>query len=460
MGRYGAGIAIAAMLWSCGTERRPTVPPDQTVEGVRGAAEKPTEPHVEIGTCYELRAAERPKEDGSSDEKPDLAGLGPVAPYDGGLGPPITRRPVRVPNVRPGKPVVKGGLDGAIVRRVVRRYLGQIRSCYEQGLHDDPLLAGKVKIRWVVDPTGKVPAVRVTGIKRKVAACLEKVIRKLRFPAPEGGGSVIIEYPLQMRPDRVAGGELATSPSAVVEESQRVDCEGPIVAPPISRQLPELQSCFESLLEQDPKAVARVTALLSVDGRGEVTEVAVEEAGDPRIAACVGNGLSKVVLAAENRERKLACSVVLQNPEQDGLVTHALDLVINHDDIKLRGQRVADAYDIKSDQSERWVVDDLRRHLEISQRIPLVIEAHPTVDARIIERSVRTAEAAGFRTILFARAFGTTKSWRAVNPLATPDWGCRNPEAALSVRVSRDLNLYRQHYCGCRYSMAEEADRR
>ena len=57
----------------------------------------------------------------------------------GGLG----GRRARAPDVLPGVPNVRGQLDKEIVRRIIRRHINEVKSCYEQELTKHPELGGR-----------------------------------------------------------------------------------------------------------------------------------------------------------------------------------------------------------------------------------------------------------------------------------------------------------------------------
>jgi hypothetical protein len=102
-----------------------------------------------------------------------------------------------VPKIRAGNIESKGSLDKEIIRRVVRRNESQVRFCYEQGLHANPDLKGRVEIKFLIAPTGAVQnsVVAKTEIGNPVAQCIANAVRRWTFPSPEGGGIVSVTYP-------------------------------------------------------------------------------------------------------------------------------------------------------------------------------------------------------------------------------------------------------------------------
>lgn len=110
-------------------------------------------------------------------------------------------RETRVPTVRAAPPSVAGLLPPDVIRRVVLRNLGQVNHCYEQGLAQDPSVAGRVTVRFVIGGTGEVLASAVTEdtlASPSVGQCIAASVRRWRFPAPEGGGVVTVNYPFTL----------------------------------------------------------------------------------------------------------------------------------------------------------------------------------------------------------------------------------------------------------------------
>lgn len=96
------------------------------------------------------------------------------------------------------------GLDKAIIRRIVRAHIGEIRRCYNQGLTRDPRLAGRVAVNFTVGGDGKVTRSEVTGDSTlgdaQVEQCIADAVLTWRFPRPKDDGNVIITYPFVLEP--------------------------------------------------------------------------------------------------------------------------------------------------------------------------------------------------------------------------------------------------------------------
>lgn len=127
-------------------------------------------------------------------------GRGPDGP--GGTGVDLNGRPRRATRLPPGEPVLDDGNQGLTrdeIARVMRHVMGQYRYCFERALAADPNVAGKVVLAFSIGPDGLVRVANVaesTLDHSDVEACTVKVTARLRFPAPRGGGQVMVSYPL------------------------------------------------------------------------------------------------------------------------------------------------------------------------------------------------------------------------------------------------------------------------
>lgn len=102
-------------------------------------------------------------------------------------------------NTGGGGPAVHGSIDKEVIRRVVRANVNQIRQCYEATLLNNPGIGGTLKTKWTIRSDGSVGDVSASGIHADVEACVVTKIETWKFPAPAGGGSVVISYPFVLR---------------------------------------------------------------------------------------------------------------------------------------------------------------------------------------------------------------------------------------------------------------------
>jgi outer membrane biosynthesis protein TonB len=83
---------------------------------------------------------------------------------------------------------------------VLREASPRVRACYERALVKQPALAGQIKVRLTIGKRGRVSKVTVDGLGDKAMdRCVALVIRKLVFPAPEGGRQSVV-FPYELSP--------------------------------------------------------------------------------------------------------------------------------------------------------------------------------------------------------------------------------------------------------------------
>lgn len=93
---------------------------------------------------------------------------------------------------------ILGPLDRSLIDAEIKRHLAAIRYCYQRELPKSPDLSGRVSIRFVIAGTGEVSsaAVKSSTLANPAAeACISGRFLRMRFPAPLGGGIVIVTYP-------------------------------------------------------------------------------------------------------------------------------------------------------------------------------------------------------------------------------------------------------------------------
>ncbi len=104
--------------------------------------------------------------------------------------------PDHVPN-----PSVERRLPPERVAHVIHLNRGRLRACYQQGLVRNPSLAGRVAVRFAIEPDGRVvlaSAVDELG-DEAVVGCMAKAFQSLRFPAT-GGAPIAVTFPLRLSP--------------------------------------------------------------------------------------------------------------------------------------------------------------------------------------------------------------------------------------------------------------------
>ena len=107
-----------------------------------------------------------------------------------------------VPPVQLKPPRVLGSLSKAIIRRIVRRHLNEVKYCYQKELQTNHDLYGRIVISFTIAGNGQVVVSRVqhsTLNNSTVEQCITKAVRRWLFPKPEGGGLVVVSYPFVLR---------------------------------------------------------------------------------------------------------------------------------------------------------------------------------------------------------------------------------------------------------------------
>jgi hypothetical protein len=146
---------------------------------------------------------------------PDITGfghdIGPAGNGDGGWGGKkgcngcsLRGHDTRGPQLRSaGPPEINGHLPPEVIQRVVRDNFGRFRSCYMNGLRDNPSLEGRVVTRFTVDRQGTVSSAQDGGSSLPnpgVVSCVVKAFYGLSFPEHDGG-IVKVVYPLALQPE-------------------------------------------------------------------------------------------------------------------------------------------------------------------------------------------------------------------------------------------------------------------
>lgn len=107
------------------------------------------------------------------------------------------------PQVRAGATTVSGRLPPEVIQRIVRQNFGRFRLCYERGLAENPSLAGRVSVRFVIGRDGTVASAESTSAElpdERVRACVTSSFHGLSFPPPEGDAPVVVHVPILFEP--------------------------------------------------------------------------------------------------------------------------------------------------------------------------------------------------------------------------------------------------------------------
>ena len=97
-----------------------------------------------------------------------------------------------------------GGLDPAVIQRIVRQNFGRFRMCYEHGLVGNPALSGRVSTKFVIARDGSVSTTALGDSDlpdANVSACVVRSFSGLSFPSHDGA-VLQVTYPLVFTPDQ------------------------------------------------------------------------------------------------------------------------------------------------------------------------------------------------------------------------------------------------------------------
>jgi hypothetical protein len=104
--------------------------------------------------------------------------------------------------VSPPLRVRHGSIDPDKVREVVSSKRGELRSCYERALLENPNLAGTWTVRIVIEGNGALGTASMQGSTLhwlSMERCLLQLVRTWRFPPPSDGKTAAIDYPFTFR---------------------------------------------------------------------------------------------------------------------------------------------------------------------------------------------------------------------------------------------------------------------
>ncbi len=102
------------------------------------------------------------------------------------------------PRGQGGCVAIKGELGKAIIRRVVRRHITEVRYCYARELQARPGLHGRVVVRFVITGAGTVASSTTeasTLDSARVERCVTRAVRRWRFPSSDHANITIVSYP-------------------------------------------------------------------------------------------------------------------------------------------------------------------------------------------------------------------------------------------------------------------------
>lgn len=146
---------------------------------------------------------------GGGDGTINTSGLGPFGPGGPGgrggapRGPALGPYRVKGPTTEVGRVEVNAGsMDREVIRRVIRSHMPEVKFCYERALMSQKELAGRVQVKFMINPAGKVLASVVeasTLHNQSTEQCVAEAVRRWEFPKPPSG-IVSVTYPFVFKP--------------------------------------------------------------------------------------------------------------------------------------------------------------------------------------------------------------------------------------------------------------------
>jgi len=202
--------------------------------------------------------------------------------------------------VLPVRSSKKGVLsETAVLAQARNRGYWPFRLCFEAGLHGDPKLRGKTRVRVVVAPNGHVRSTRPVSTDLadpETARCLAARAGQLKFaPPPERRLDATIDVELSPGdaplPELRLGG-FAPAPAAAPLDARALEAMlGGAISP--------AESCFSAARQADPRLWGRILFRVDVDRHGNVTVREHESRfPDPQVVRCISTAVQALPLAS------------------------------------------------------------------------------------------------------------------------------------------------------------------
>lgn len=75
-----------------------------------------------------------------------------------------------------------GGVDKAVVQKLLSRSRAQLMYCYEKELQRNPSIAGTMNVSYTVEKSGKVAGAKAEGVDAAVAKCVQSIFARGTYP--------------------------------------------------------------------------------------------------------------------------------------------------------------------------------------------------------------------------------------------------------------------------------------
>lgn len=477
------GTLIAALLVpACGPGTQATAVSDPVVKGTPtgagpGIKAPVAEPSVQLGACYawadKAVAAADPAAQPPAAPPPPPPKSKPPSTIGGVIGG-VTRRPIVRPRVhrrrvarRPSYynrvriyynyPTHSNNVNRYAMRNGVMRKRYPIERCYKNYLRQHPNKGGKVEMRYVINPDGKVVQSSVAGFDAAVSRCVQRNIAQVTFARPRDGNDAFIKQVITFRPRysfRIPKNTKHEILGANTEELQarakRVCVRRP--RPNIASLKPVLDGCYRKALKRDPKLGGRMLAMMHLHADGGIGSVTSNGLPDRQLARCVAEAIRTLPQKIGTKGGTVACTVTFHNPQMSAVMSATTSLSVSRGEITLQSKTVGDTFEFDRPKPEEKAIKKLRDELQMQRfayshvknrsgiampkREHLALHAHPAVGVRAIRNVLDTVWGVHYSSVHYSRAIGASTTYMSVNPLGTPSWRCQGAVAPISIFIT------------------------
>jgi hypothetical protein len=91
-----------------------------------------------------------------------------------------------------------GSLDKEVIRGIIVGHESEAKTCYDAVADTHPSAAGNLRLKFGVAPSGRVATSCLVSSElhdEVVERCMVDLPLRWTFPAPQGGGWVVVSYP-------------------------------------------------------------------------------------------------------------------------------------------------------------------------------------------------------------------------------------------------------------------------
>jgi Ca-activated chloride channel family protein len=249
------------------------------------------------------------------------------------------------PELRLGEATTYGGLSKEVIRRVVAQHRGRVRHCYETALLGDPAAAGRVTVKFVIAPEGRVQSGEVasnTTGDDTLGQCILEVVRQMQFP--ESDGIIVVSYPFQLLSSEllvVAAADPTSSPPPTQGTLRAQDPDGsllgdfPLRRTEVSAQISGYlaQTVVEQTYENPYTRTIEAVYVFPLPSLGAVNDF-VMEVGDHKIVGIVRPREEAERIYRDARARGQTASLLSQ--ERPNIFTESVANIEPGGEVKIR----------------------------------------------------------------------------------------------------------------------------